>query len=125
MHRVDLALVEGAGGWRVPLNSRETLAHLAASLQVPVILVVALRLGCINHALLTADAIKMDGLRLAGWVANRVSPETMAAEQENIDTLSQWLPAPCLGVLPYQSELSIPDLASHLDIRSLVGTSST
>ena len=70
----DLVLIEGAGGWRVPLGPRETFADIAINLQVDVILVVAMRLGCINHALLTAEAISRDGLRLAGWVANQPGP---------------------------------------------------
>jgi dethiobiotin synthetase len=67
----DFVLIEGAGGWRVPLNARETLADLAVQLQVDVILVVGMRLGCINHALLTAEAIARDGLKLVGWIANQ------------------------------------------------------
>ena len=68
----ELVLVEGAGGWRVPLGPRETLADLAVQLQAEVVLVVGMRLGCINHALLTAEAVQRDGLRLAGWVANQL-----------------------------------------------------
>ena len=96
----DVVLVEGAGGWRVPLNDRETLADLAATMAAPVVLVVGLRLGCLNHALLTAEAIRADGLHLAGWVANRITPD-MACVDENIATLRQRLAAPLLGVLPW------------------------
>lgn len=99
--RADITLVEGAGGWRVPLNEGETLADLARELQLPVILVVGLRLGCINHALLTAEAIRRDGLVLAGWVANAIDP-AMTARQENIATLRALLPAPCIGVLSFR-----------------------
>lgn len=99
--RADITLVEGAGGWRVPLNEGETLADLARELQLPVILVVGLRLGCINHALLTAEAIRRDGLVLAGWVANGIDP-AMAARQENIATLRALLPAPCIGALSFR-----------------------
>ncbi len=120
MQSADLALIEGAGGWMVPLNDRETLAHLAVTLQTPVILVVALRLGCLNHALLTARAIQNDGLRLAGWVANRTSSQPMQAESENIATLRQWLGAPCLGVLPYADPLSIEHLAAFIDLQPLL-----
>ena len=70
MGSAEFILIEGAGGWRVPINSRETLADVAVALQVPVIMVVGMRLGCVNHALLTAEAIRRDGLHLAGWVAN-------------------------------------------------------
>lgn len=101
MARPDLALIEGAGGWRVPISPRETMADLAKQLDHPVILVVAMRLGCLNHAMLTAEAIKRDGLTLAGWVANRVSEELMAYEEENLATLKSTLGAPFMGSLPF------------------------
>ncbi len=100
----DLTLIEGAGGWRVPLNGRETLADLARALQLPVILVVGLKLGCINHALLTVEAIRADGLHLAGWIANQPQAEPMSRQAENLETLRQLISAPCLGVLPYLPE---------------------
>ena len=99
MGSADLVLIEGAGGWRVPLNGRETLADLALALQAPVIMVVGMRLGCINHALLTAEAIRRDGLELAGWVANQPG-QTMTCYQENLDTLKNLIHAPLLGELP-------------------------
>ena len=99
--RVDVVVVEGAGGWRVPINEHETLADLARAIGVPVVLVVGLRLGCLNHALLSAEAIRADGLQLAGWVANTVDP-AMACIEENIDTLRQRMTAPLLGVVPWQ-----------------------
>jgi len=115
----DLVLVEGAGGWRVPLGPRETLADVAINLGVDVILVVAMRLGCINHALLTAESIRADGLRLAGWVANQPG-ETMACYAENLDTLQGLLPAPLLGEVPFLSPFD-PELASqHIDIDKLL-----
>ena len=101
----DVVLVEGAGGWRVPLNATETLADLARAMAAPVLLVVGLRLGCLNHALLTAEAIRADGLTLAGWVANSVDPQ-MACREENIQSLRQRLHAPLLGVVPW---LPAPD----------------
>lgn len=101
----DVVLVEGSGGWRVPLNEDETLADLAVALALPVVLVVGLRLGCLNHALLTAEAIRADGLHLAGWVANTVDT-AMACRDENIQTLRQRLRAPLLGVVPWQP---VPD----------------
>jgi len=100
LNTADFTLVEGAGGWRVPLNTTETLADLAKTLKLPVIMVVGIRLGCINHALLTAEAITRDGLQLAGWVANCVDPD-MPFQQENIASLEQRLPAPYLGVVPH------------------------
>ncbi|WP_250654881.1 dethiobiotin synthase [Alkalimarinus coralli] len=119
MTKHDLSLIEGAGGWRVPLNARETLADLPCELNIPVILVVSVKLGCINHALLTAEAIRRDGLPIAGWVANRVTSEPIDFEHENIETLRSALPAPCLGVLPYSSPLSIETLAKSLSIDAL------
>lgn len=99
----DVVVVEGAGGWRVPLNERETLADLALAIGAPVVLVVGLRLGCLNHALLSAEAIRADGLHLAGWVANTLDAD-MACRDENIATLRRWLPAPLLGTVPWQPE---------------------
>ncbi|MDO9436594.1 dethiobiotin synthase [Hydrogenophaga sp.] len=98
----DVVVVEGAGGWRVPLNDDETLADLAIALHAPVVMVVGLRLGCLNHALLTAEAIRADGLELVGWVANAVDPD-MPCRDENIDALRHWLRAPLLGCVPWRS----------------------
>jgi dethiobiotin synthetase len=109
----DLTLVEGAGGWRVPLNDRETLADLARELALPVILVVGMRLGCINHALLTAEAIRNDGLPLAGWVANRVDA-SMSRYRDNLATLARHLPAPLLGEVPYLSDSDPRRVAEYL-----------
>lgn len=97
----DLTLVEGAGGWLVPLNGHETLADLAVALQLPVILVVGMRLGCLNHALLSAAAIHASGLPLTGWIANHIAPG-MPMAQENVATLTTMLAAPLLGVIPHQ-----------------------
>lgn len=111
----DFAVVEGAGGWRVPLNNSETLADLAQALDLPVILVVGVRLGCINHALLSAEAIIGDGLPLAGWVANIVDPDS-ACIAENIATLKQQLPAPCLGEVPFLPQPSAAVIAEYLQL---------
>lgn len=89
----DLQLVEGAGGWLVPINAAETMADIALQLNLPVILVVGMKLGCINHALLTADVIKRSGLPLAGWVANSLGNK-MAFYEENVATLAAQLGAP-------------------------------
>lgn len=97
--RADCLIVEGAGGWLVPLNDGETLADLAVRLQLPVILVVGMRLGCLNHTLLTADAIARSGARLAGWVANGIDP-AMERIADNIATLDARLAAPRLANLP-------------------------
>jgi len=93
-------IIEGAGGWRVPLNDQQSLADVAVLLNADVILVVGMRLGCLNHALLTAEAIRQDGLSLVGWVANRIDPE-MDEYDANLDTLKTRLDAPCLGEVPY------------------------
>ncbi len=96
----DVTLIEGAGGWRVPLNDRETLADLAVLFDLPVILVVALRLGCLSHALLTAEAIRRDGLVLAGWIANSPGGEPMSHRAANRDALAARLGCPLLGDVP-------------------------
>jgi len=119
MRPADLLLVEGAGGWRVPLNDRETYAAMPVALGMPVIMVVPLKLGCINHALLTAEAIHRDGLSVAGWVANRPDPAAMTCEQETLDYLIRNLPAPCLGVLPWQERADPRELAKVLDLAVL------
>ena len=114
----DFTLVEGAGGWRVPLAGHETLADLAVALELPVILVVGVRLGCINHAVLTAEAIARDGLHLAGWVANIVDPQTSRLE-ENLATLAERLPAPCLGRVPRLAVATPAAVAAHLSLSAL------
>lgn len=93
----DVVVVEGAGGWRVPLNERDDMADLAQRLDLPVVLVVGLRLGGLNHALLTAESIAQRQLPWAGWVGNHIDP-AMARQAENIAALRARLPEPCLGV---------------------------
>lgn len=99
----DHVVVEGVGGFRVPLNLSHDQcwdsADLAQTLSLPVILVVGLRLGCINHALLTLESIQRTGLHVTGWIANRVDPNMSLAE-ENLAALKQLIPAPCLGHIP-------------------------
>ena len=112
---VDMVVVEGAGGWRVPINSRETLADVARELECAVIVVVGMRLGCLNHALLTMEAIRRDGLLIAGWVANILDPE-MPRLQENIDTLKQCINEPCLGTVPRLDDLSAERVADFLTV---------
>ena len=119
MQRPDFCVVEGAGGWRVPLNERETFADLARVLKLPVVLVVGMNLGCINHALLTSEAIQKDGLMLTGWIANQIVPE-MDRYKENISTLQRWLPAPMIGELAYQPGASVDEVADRLDITTLL-----
>ncbi len=115
MTPADFCLVEGAGGWRVPINDRETMADLAKGLGFPVILVVGMRLGCINHSLLTVEAILRDGLSLAGWVANSICHD-MEALQENVTSLSNLIPAPCLGHVPFIADGNIKQISMHIDM---------
>jgi len=120
VQRADFTLVEGAGGWRVPLGEQATLADLPVALDLSVILVVGVRLGCINHALLTAEAIACDGLRLAGWVANVLDPQTSRLD-DNLRTLTERLAAPCLGQVPRLEQACAAAVARHLDISLLWG----
>jgi dethiobiotin synthetase len=94
--KADVVVIEGAGGFRVPINRQETMADLALKLNLPVIMVVGVRLGCINHALMTAGSIKAAGLNLIGWVSNRIDPN-MPALEENIATLKAMIKAPCIA----------------------------
>ncbi|MDI9779927.1 dethiobiotin synthase [Pseudomonas putida] len=111
----DFTLIEGAGGWRVPLSNHANLSDLAIALKLPVILVVGVRLGCINHALLSAEAIARDGLQLAGWVANIIEPRTSRLE-ENLASLAERLPAPCLGRVPKLKQATADAVAEHLQL---------
>ena len=105
-HDRDFALLEGAGGWQVPIDDTRFFPDLAVHLQLPVVLVVGLRLGCINHALLTAQAIATRGLRLAGWIGNRIDPQFSRLD-DNLAALHRHLPAPCLGVVPPLAETAL------------------
>jgi len=110
----DIVTVEGVGGWRVPLNSHQTLADLVRVLNLPVILVVGLRLGCINHALLSAETIMSDGLNLAGWAVSHIS--SYSESDSTLHTLVESIPAPLLGELPYLNTFSVEILASRINI---------
>ncbi|GIX22907.1 MULTISPECIES: dethiobiotin synthase [Caldimonas] len=116
--RLDRLIVEGVGGFLVPLDEQHDTAELAVRLGLPVILVVGLRLGCLNHALLTAEAVRARGLRLAGWVGNAVDPR-MPWRQDNVETLrlrmARDFEAPCVGVVPPLSEPHAAAVAAHLD----------
>jgi len=111
----DVVWVEGVGGFRVPLDARTDTADLAQRLAAPVVLVVGMRLGCLNHALLTAEAISNRGLTLAGWVANRIDPD-MARADDNIAALRERLGAPLLGSVPRCAGGQPADAAGHLDL---------
>jgi dethiobiotin synthetase len=109
----DVVIVEGVGGFLVPLNERQDGADFAVALGLPVILVVGMQLGCLNHALLTARAVQAAGLALAGWVANRIDP-AMQAFDENVIALEQRLKCPLLGVLPFEQN------ADHRKMHSML-----
>ena len=116
--QVDEVVVEGAGGFLVPLNEQQDSADLAQLLGLPVVLVVGMRLGCLNHALLTVRAIAGSGLECAGWVANVVEAG-MPALQQNIDTLRNRIDAPLLGVVPYMDNPDAHAVAELLNIELL------
>jgi dethiobiotin synthetase len=121
----DMVVVEGVGGFRVPLTDTQDTADLALALNLPVVLVVGMRLGCISHALLSAEAIAARGLQLAGWVANRVDPD-MGYADENIaairSRLKQQYDAPLLGIVPHMRPVSADAAADCLDINALLQT---
>lgn len=112
-------VVEGVGGWRVPLGPSLAVSDLPGALGIPVVLVVGLRLGCLNHAMLTAESIRAAGLPLAGWVANVLDPD-MAARDENIATLAALLGAPTLGVVPWLAAPTPEQVARHLTVDALL-----
>ncbi|QBJ08407.1 dethiobiotin synthase [Rahnella aceris] len=114
----DWVVVEGAGGWYTPLTADYTFADWVIAEQLPVVLVVGMRLGCINHAVLTAQAITQSGLHLAGWIANDVQ-ETGKHHQAYMDTLTRMLPAPLLGEIPYLSAGTDVNLGQYLHLNRL------
>ena len=115
----DCVLVEGVGGWQVPLNADETLADLARLLGLDVIMVVGVRLGCLNHALLTVESITAAGCTLAGWVANPL-PSPPECVQQNIKSLKSRISSPLLGVLPVMREVSAGIVADNLSLSALI-----
>jgi len=115
INRAQFSLVEGAGGYRVPLNPKETLADVTKELKLPVILVVGMKLGCLNHALLTVESIQRDGLKLAGWVANRIDGD-MDVYEENVETLHAMIQAPCLGEVPFLSDPTAEQAAEYVSL---------
>ncbi len=116
--QADILVVEGVGGWLVPMNQQHTVADLVQAMQLPVILVVGLRLGCINHALLTAENIRQRGVHLIGWVANMVDTE-MEYSHENIQALAQRIPAPLLDVIDFINQPDQIEAQSRLNIEWL------
>ncbi len=116
--RCERIVVEGVGGWYVPLSQHHTMADVAQNLALPVLMVVCIRLGCLNHALLTQKAIVRSGLKLAGWVANEADP-AMERAAENIAGLIDRISAPLLAKLPYQAEPTAGASAAVLDLTRL------
>jgi dethiobiotin synthetase len=121
--RVEAVVVEGVGGWLVPIDATRTMADVAARLRLPVVLVVGIRLGCLNHALLTAAAIERAGCRLAGWVANRLGADLDGVLEGYVAALRERLPAPLLGEIPYiEGARADPAVAvRYLSIDMLLG----
>jgi dethiobiotin synthetase len=125
----DCVVVEGAGGLMVPLNDRENFADLVSWLRLPVVLVVGMRLGCLNHALLTAEVLRQRGLTMAGWVANRIDAD-MAEFDSNLETLADRIDAPLIGTLPFLPEntavmaqfLRLELLDAEANLRALLAT---
>ncbi len=109
----DVVLAEGAGGFLVPLDATRSCAELPRLLGMDVILVVGLRLGCLNHALLTVEAIAARGLSLAGWVGNRIDP-AFARPDANVETLRTRIAAPCLGLIPWMDKADLAAASTHL-----------
>jgi len=117
--RSDFLVVEGVGGWRVPLGPSLFASDLPLALELPVVLVSGFRLGCINHSLLTAESIRRSGARLAGWVANQIDPE-MPVRDENLASLAALIEAPCLGLVPWMASPEPGRAAEYLDLTPLL-----
>jgi dethiobiotin synthetase len=116
--QADVVIVEGAGGFLIPLNEKQDGGHLVRELALPIIVVVGMRLGCINHALLTLRVIDECGLLCAGWVGNVLDSE-MLALNENVEALQERISAPLLGIIPYQPSVDASRVAAMLDISLL------
>ena len=116
--QADALVVEGVGGWAAPLSAKLMQADVVQALRIPVLLVVGMRLGCLNHALLSARAITADGAHLSGWIASHVDPD-MERVEDNLRMLHERLPAPCWGVLPHMTDLNAAHMATYLRIPML------
>nr|WP_086938279.1 dethiobiotin synthase [Thaumasiovibrio occultus] len=117
--KAEMVLVEGAGGWRVPVTDEVYLSEWVKERDLPVILVVGIKLGCMSHAVLTAEAIERDGLKVAGWIANRINPG-LDNYAEVIKFLENKLPGKKLGEIPYMPGITRRDLSQYIDIEALV-----
>jgi dethiobiotin synthetase len=120
--RSDVIIVEGAGGWLAPLDATRGFADLAARWQLEVVLVVGMRLGCLNHALLSVESIERRGLRLRGWVANAIDAQ-FERLAENVVSLRDRISAPCLGFLPFSPSYEPDTLAQSLEVGALAAPS--
>jgi dethiobiotin synthetase len=105
----DLTLIEGAGGWQVPLNQEEFVGDIVKRLNIPVILIVGMKLGCLNHALLTVKALHDEGIVLHGWIANQLNPQ-MPVFTENLNTLREKIDAPLVATIPWGYDVDSGDL---------------
>jgi dethiobiotin synthetase len=114
----EVVIVEGIGGFCVPLNDHQDSADMAQALGLPVVLVVGMQLGCLNHALLTARAVRTAGLSLEGWIANRVDPD-MQVFDENVAALEQRLDCPLVGVLSFEQNPDAKKISVLLDVATL------
>lgn len=112
--QADWILIEGAGGWRLPLGQDKFLSDIVKQQKIPVLLVIGMKLGCLNHALLTVEAIKRDGVELVGWIANHIDPE-MAYFEQNIEALTELIPAPNLGIVPF-----VKDDTDSIDVSAFI-----
>lgn len=112
-NKVDVVLVEGAGGWLAPINEQEDIADLVKALDIPVIIVVGIKLGCINHAKLTFQAINNIGVKCSGWLAVCIEPNMLKAD-ENIETLKKQISAPLLGIFPYMEKINFIKLSAKI-----------
>jgi len=111
----QLLLVEGAGGWHLPVSNEQLLSDWVVEKQLPVILIVGLKLGCLNHALLTAQTIQQSGLYIAGWIANHLQPD-MPYVQDNISTLNSLIKAPLIAEIPFLENINKQDLSSYIEV---------
>ncbi|NEX23000.1 dethiobiotin synthase [Thiorhodococcus mannitoliphagus] len=114
----EFVVVEGVGGWRVPLGPELWLGDIPKALDLPVILVVGLKLGCLNHAILTVESIQSAGVKLAGWIANQVEP-AMLERDANLATLGALIQAPCIGTIPWLDRPAPAEIAAHLRLAQL------
>ncbi len=119
--KADIVLVEGAGGWRVPVSDTDCLSSWVQQEKLPVVLVVGVKLGCLSHALLTAESIEADGLTIVGWVANRINPGT-EHYAEIIEVLEKRLNAPKLGEIPYVPSAKRSELGKYINLEPLMET---